>query len=74
MDHNCRVSVEELNHDRKNMELESIFSAGLLDIKCWHCGDKFSNKDMFVIADHVDKGLCNDCSEIDDVREYWIGE
>ncbi|GAF92008.1 unnamed protein product [marine sediment metagenome] len=70
----CRVSRDELNHDRNNMELESIFSAGLLDIKCWECKETFSNKDMFIVADDVDKGLCMECAENDDARIYWVGE
>jgi hypothetical protein len=72
MDKNCRVSVDELNHDTS--AIESVFSDHFFDIKCWHCSSKHSAKEMFMVADHVDKGLCNDCAEIDDVRIYWLGE
>lgn len=70
----CRVSQDELNHDRSNMQLETIFSAGLLDIKCWECKDTKPNKDMFFIADDVDKGLCKICADNNEAREYWVGE
>ena len=69
-----RVSQDELNHDRKNMELTSMFDGGFLDIKCWNCKETFPNKDMFVVSDEVDKGLCNCCAENDEAREYWVGE
>jgi hypothetical protein len=69
MDHLCRVSVDELKHDT-----ETVFGDGFFDIKCWHCKSKSAPKDMYHVADEVDKGLCKECSEIDDVRIYWMGE
>ena len=68
---NCRVSIDELNHDREQSRIDSLFEMGLLEFKCKHCKDTMPNKDMKWISDISDEGICNDCAELQEVQEYY---
>lgn len=67
----CRVEQETNQYLERQASIESIFDAGLLDIKCNECKQVKPNKDMAFVFDHIDEGVCKDCAENDDVKSDW---
>jgi len=64
----CRVSSEELQHDQAVMAKESIPHR----VKCEECKETKPAEEMYLIGQWNDEeGLCDDCSEKDDVKTDW---
>jgi len=66
-----RVEMETNEYLERQAALDTIFDAGLLDIKCRVCRDVKTNKHMAFVFDHIAEGCCNDCAENLDVRIDW---
>jgi hypothetical protein len=64
----CRVEQETNAYLERQSLIDSIFDAGLLDIRCKVCKESKPNKDMAFVFDHIDEGCCKDCAEIDHVK------
>ena len=67
----CRVEMETNAYLEREHKVESIFDAGLLDIRCKVCKESKPNKDMAFVFDHIDEGCCKECAEIDHVKSDW---
>ena len=64
----CRVSQEELQHDQSVMALESNPHM----VKCEECKETKPAEEMYLIGQWNDEeGLCDDCSENEDVKTDW---
>ena len=68
-----RVEQEELDFDRNTSAITSLFEMGAMEFTCLHCQHDFLNKEMSWTHDFDDKGLCKDCFEDDEIREYHLG-
>ena len=65
---NCRVSQEELQHDRDVMALESKPHI----VKCLECEEVKPANEMRHIMDHFDnEGCCDDCALDEDIKIKW---
>jgi len=64
----CRVSSEELQHDVAVMAKESIPHI----VKCIECTETKPAEEMYLISQWFDdEGLCDECSEKEDVKTDW---
>lgn len=64
----CRVESEELQHDVAVMAKESIPHR----VKCLECKEVKPAEEMFLVGQWNDEeGLCDDCSEDEDVKTDW---